>query len=453
MLYDQAPKKYNHRIALYGMGGVGKTQTALEYVYTNKDSYERIYWITAVDQASLLSGYQKIAIKAGLKSLLNLKPVDLAEGVMSWLRRERSWLIIIDNLDDITIAAGFLPQTGLLQHTLITTRNPNAAGIPAQGLEVPLLDTADSIELLCRLSNAIIKNSLESEQATQIVQELGYLPLGIEQAAAYVREVAGDFATFLNDYHELRKEIYEWVPQGNRPYPRSIRTTWLMSFNIVRSNHPQAAKLFQLLSFLNPDGILIDFLQSGIEALPDDLRRVMSNRIDMSKALIELEKFSLIKWNRPKTLFIHRLVQMMVKDEMSDSDSMMFGTIIINLCDQSFPEWTNENRALCRVYVGQIMGPLLALKIIQSAKRADVMFRVGWFLREDGKISDSERLSLQATEISDEILGSEHPFTLRTVNNLAETYRAQGRTGRRPHFTRRCWRRGGASWATSIPIR
>ena len=66
-LFDQAPKKYNHRIALYGMGGIGKTQTALEYVYTNRDSYERIYWITAVDQASLLSGYQKIAIKAGLK--------------------------------------------------------------------------------------------------------------------------------------------------------------------------------------------------------------------------------------------------------------------------------------------------------------------------------------------------------------------------------------------------
>jgi hypothetical protein len=73
-LYDSAPKKYNHRVALYGMGGIGKTQTALEYVYTNRDSYRKIYWITAVDQASLLSGYQKIAIKAGLKNLLNLKP-------------------------------------------------------------------------------------------------------------------------------------------------------------------------------------------------------------------------------------------------------------------------------------------------------------------------------------------------------------------------------------------
>src|SRR5437762_6373723 len=66
-LFDEAPKRYNHRIALYGMGGIGKTQSALEYAYTNRDSYERIYWISAVDQASLLAGYHKIAKIAKLK--------------------------------------------------------------------------------------------------------------------------------------------------------------------------------------------------------------------------------------------------------------------------------------------------------------------------------------------------------------------------------------------------
>ena len=66
---DATPRPYHRRIALFGMGGVGKTQTALEFVYTNRASYNRIYWITAVDQASLLSGYQKIAKTTGLNIL------------------------------------------------------------------------------------------------------------------------------------------------------------------------------------------------------------------------------------------------------------------------------------------------------------------------------------------------------------------------------------------------
>src|SRR5208282_603998 len=219
------------------------------------------------------------------------------------------------------------------------------------------------------------------------------------------------------------KELHKWVPKGNRQYPHSVATTWFLSFNIVRENHPQAAELFQLLSFLNPDGIIIDFLRDGVEVLRDDLRQIVSNQIDMSKALIELEKFSLLKWDRlTKTLLIHRLVQSVVKDEMSDSDSMTLRTTIINLCDRSFPqEWTNANRELCRIYVGQLMRALLDVKVIRTEQSASIMYRVGWFLRDDGKISDSERLSLQAVEIYTEILSEDHPSTLNAMSNLALT--------------------------------
>jgi hypothetical protein len=157
-------------------------------------------------------------------------------------------LIVIDNLYDIN---GFLPQKGTHQHTLITTRNPNSAGIPVEGLEVPLLDAADSVELLYTLSKIDnIPNSPEQVQAAQIVEELGYLPLGIEQAAAYVREVAGDFATYLKHYHRIRSQLYKWVPKGSRQCSFLIPTTWSMSFNVVRESDPQAAKLFQLLSVI-----------------------------------------------------------------------------------------------------------------------------------------------------------------------------------------------------------
>ena len=71
----------------------------------------------------------------------------------------------------------------------------------------------------------IIANPSEDEQADRIVQELGYWPLGIEQAAVYVREVAGDFATFLDDYNKNHKNVHQWIPQGNRSYAHSVTTT------------------------------------------------------------------------------------------------------------------------------------------------------------------------------------------------------------------------------------
>ena len=453
MMFDQAPKKYNHRIALYGMGGIGKTQTTLEYVYRNRDSYERIYWITAVDQASLLSGYQKIAPKAGLKTILNLEAVEIAERVLSWLRKEQSWLLVVDNLDDITVTIGYLPENGPHRHTLITTRNPNSIGIPAEGVEVLLPNSGESVDLLCALSNVVIvANPRESKQAGQIVQELGYLPLAIEQAAAYVREVAGDFTTFLEHYHESQRDVYEWIPQGNRPYPYSVATTWSMSFETVRKSCPQAAELLRLLSFLNPDSILIDFLKCGVHAIrnglrqlvsnlikgflkrgvnaiPNDLRQLVSNKREMPKALIQLEKFSLIKWNRlTNTIVIHRLVQAVIRDQLPKKERTTFCKTVLNICDEAFPKkWNNDTRPICRIYSGQVFTPLLNIKSVQNMKLADTMERVGNFLFEDGKYNDRAKLLREVVQMRAAYRGTDDPSTLTSMHNLAETYRQQGK--------------------------
>jgi hypothetical protein len=318
------PKKFNHRVALYGMDGIGKTQTVIEYIYTNRDFYERIYWIMAVDQNSLLSDYQKIAKKAGLKTLITMSnSIDIAEGVIRWLGEKPSWLVVLDNLDDIAIAADLLPPTDSQRHTLITTRNPNSKDIPAEGLEVPLFEEDEALELLHILSDIPLESDNPDNaapEARKIIQELGYLPLGIAQAAAFIRKISGDFRKFLDDYKENRKAVNAWISKANKSYPRSFATTSLMSLNIIRQDNPIAVELFQLLSFLNPDGILIEFLQAGAETLRDNLKNVLLSRIELSSVLIELEKFSLLKWNRlTKTLLIHRLVQAVVKEQTQDS--------------------------------------------------------------------------------------------------------------------------------------
>ena len=165
-----------------------------------------------------------------------------------------------------------------------------------------MLDANDSIDLLSTLSKVVVQpGSAEKRQAAEIVHRLGYLPLAIEPA--YVREITADFFAFLEEYKRNHEKLDMWMPAGNRQYPNSIATTWSMSFKQLQK-YP--AKLLRLFSFLNPDGILIAFLASGAEALEYDLQHIIFDQIEMATALLELEKFSLIKWDRlNKSIMIH----------------------------------------------------------------------------------------------------------------------------------------------------
>ena len=336
---------YNGRIALFGLGGIGKTQIALEYAYRYQSSYQRIYWISADTQASLLDGYQKIAERAELQISHLSTAVKVAERVISWLEQEERWLLVVDNVDDLNVLsmAGdpnskflLLPSTGKLeQHTLITTRNRYADGIPAHGMEVTKLDRDASLDLLYKSSKITRWSDLtEDRAAAKIVEDLDHLPLAIDQAAAYIREVAKKFSTFLSDYAEYRRDLINWAPQGIRPYPHTVATTWRMSFSAISANDLTAAKLLRLFSFLNPDGILIKFLQSGANGIRDDLRQIILHRIKFQEALLELERFSLVKRashiEGQEMLIIHRLVQAVVKDGMSDPDFISFRTMILD---------------------------------------------------------------------------------------------------------------------------
>jgi len=418
------------RVALYGMGGIGKTQIALKFIYTHRTAYDRIYWIRAADQDSLLSGYQTIAEKAALKGLQGLGPRDIAERVKVWLRGEKSWLIIFDNLDNIDVINGFLPENGSQKHTIITTRNPNADGIPAEGLEVSLLDDDDAIQLLSKLSKlSIAAGSEEEVLAKKIVGMLGHLPLALEQAASYIRCITGDLVSFIETYNQNHKDIHDWVPEGYRPYPFSVATTWSMSFNHIRDKHPAAAELFRFLSFLNPDGVLVQFLRDGEKCFEEPLGEVISNETQIKKELIKLEKLSLLKWDRPsKQIIIHRLVQTVVRDEIPKSDSLRFEGMVISLCDTVFPEGDKiEDLPRSRMYVGQVLGPLLRLKLVRTERFASVMFRVGHFLLRNGKIVDAELALLLAREISIDALGKDDLFTHKIINYLGDAMTWRGK--------------------------
>ena len=434
-LWEGGSRESSHRVILHGLGGVGKTQIAVQYAHTQQDAYGGVFWVSAVDDATLLTGFQEIAKRSGcINDIGALDQAEIATRVLSWLNAQNQWLLVIDNLDDDSVVEKYLPYPSPLKHTLITTRNEHC-DIPAEKLEVSVLNPADSINLLLTRSKIAATTDVHNE-ASKIVTLLGYLPLAIEQAAAYIREISKNIFNFIKRYTAARILFAKDPPKGIRYYSKSVATTWSLSFEKCSTD---ASKLLRLLAFLNPDGILIEFLEDGIGGVDEQLQQILPESERFDRALSELEQFSLIKRQedgKSSKIVIHRLVQAVVKDEMPREVFSDMTEAIIELCDSAFPrDWNtsgtmdNETRLRCRKFQNQILTPLSDVPLIDSVLVANLSYRVGIFLRQDGKYRESAELLRKAVSVFEKVVGSDHRDTFRAKSELARTFDDQGLSG------------------------
>lgn len=433
MLCDSTAK-YLHRVALYGIGGVGKTQLAVEYVRRHQTTYTAIFWILATDRTTLLKGFQDIGLSVGcFNTTTGLEPTTAAKLVLSWLRKQKDWLLVFDNLDDITAIHGFLPESTWAGHTIITTRNSNVIGIPAEKLEVPVCDIPDAVELLLTRSELPTpwKDDIKAEAAA-IVHELGRLALAIEQAAAYIREAAKDIKKFLPRYRANRKRLLARIPSGNWTYHDSVATTWTLSFQTIKEQNPEVVKLLQLFAFLNPEGIFVDFLVAGSGELDDEVRHIIEDPFTLDEAVFTLEQFSLINRLEDGRIRIHRLIQVVIRDDMSSTEFEHQVEASLKLCEAAFPplaSWSGNPDVLhvCRQFQEQIV-PIL---VLESCTRTELWGRtagrVGKFLSDDGNYRVAEELLSGAVEVNTRLFGTQNLATLQNMVDLAANYTEQHR--------------------------
>src|SRR5579859_769322 len=329
-LHDTSPRKYNHRIAIHGLGGIGKTQLALEYCYRYRSEYDYIFWLHAAERTSLISSFTAVARETGCAKVSDDTSEDIAREVLKWLNQKTRWLVILDNVDDVSVVNGLLPSTDS-GHTLVTSRVSDARLIPAEGMEVAVLDETEAIELLLHSSNNIDETNTVRE-ARKIVWELGRLPLAIEQAAAFIR--LSDMYTFLDIFRSDTMQFLAEQPYGNHPYPYSISATWSVSFARLS---PEATAFAELISFLNADEILLEFLEAVNPNPGDILHLVSSNKFLLIKILGELQSFSFIKvWDRGRRLSIHRLVQSVIRERIPPETRLSRQHEILNLSSVAF---------------------------------------------------------------------------------------------------------------------
>jgi tetratricopeptide (TPR) repeat protein len=417
------------RVALTGLGGIGKTQLAVEYAYRQRADYDLVWWIRAEQPATLLTDYAALADQAPLASDLQLAkdaPQEVAlAAVRGWLERHHRWLLLFDNADEPQTVTELLPRNAT-GHVVITSRAGVGWERLASALPVEVLTPADAAGLL--LGRAGESGPAAAKAAATLAVTLGGLPLALEQAGAYVAATA---TVTLTGYAELfETRALELLKRGQPlGYQDTVATTWSLALQKLQDTGSAAVELLTLAAFLAPDDVPQPLLAAHSDVLPEPLATALTDPLALGDAVAALRGFSLLRV-AADGLFAHRLLQTVVRAGLDDHAERVWASAAIRLLGAGFPEESNEvgNWPECRRLLPHV------LIVADHGQRLDVELVAWlWLLHQAGVYLASRGQHRQALTLLDQalagrrrVLGDNHPDTMTTKNSLGESRRHLG---------------------------
>ena len=408
-----------------GLGGVGKTQTALEYAYRYGTWYNAVFWVSGENLETDFAGLARI-LSLPEQENPNLKE-KVIPAVKRWFDSNTSWLLIFDNAEKPESIEPLIPKAGG-GHSLITSRNRDWGGI-ARAVELPVMTPDEAFAFLIERTGCEGESEREKEKIRELAGELGYLPLALEQAGSYIAQSGCGFSEYLKLYQSKRKQMM----RRGKPdqYKGTVATTWQISFQSAKKRCKDAAELLYLCSFLAPDNIPIklvnlyrDFSEGGLQ---DDLK--------INDAISALRQYSLISRDGD-FLSIHRLVQAVTRDETGEGDKKSWAGKAMKLVNKAFPQESYDFRTWeeCRIllpHAEAVLGFAEELKICgepdYARKSGRLMNQTGLYYANRGFYDKAEPLYRRAIEIGEKTLGKDHPGVATYLNNLANLLRETGR--------------------------
>jgi hypothetical protein len=287
-------------LLLYGTGGMGKSQLAVEYSHQNQDSYSAIFWIDAKTEQSTVSSfigeverlvrhlgrsktYEEAAKSLGIAGLVDGTgtvsreqqfAARIVQDFKEWLVGAIAgrWLLLFDNydqLEDFSLTK-FFPQSKA-GRIIITSRRTECKRIARYPKEVGVLEREEALSLL--LMDHPDQEHLDATDisvAYSIIEEMEYFPLAIAQAQAYLQTMPIRLQQYLDQYRKMFKEVMAIKPRGEDwTYNATAFSTWEISFSAIQEKNPQAADMLLICSFFSHHDIWEEFLRRGLE-IPAD---------------------------------------------------------------------------------------------------------------------------------------------------------------------------------------
>ncbi|MFD4600903.1 FxSxx-COOH system tetratricopeptide repeat protein [Streptomyces sp. NPDC058464] len=296
---------------LHGMGGVGKSQIAIEYVYRHTAEYDVIWWIPSEQPTMILTALTELAHRLGLN--VGAEANRAVPAVREALRRGDPydrWLLVFDNAENVEAVRPYFP-TGGTGKILITSRNQEWDRV-ARTLSVDVFTREESKALLRRRAR-----DLSDADADLLAQELGDLPLAIEQAAAWQAVTGMAVDEYLGLIREKIAELMlELVPSPD--YPMSVAAAWDVSLRQLEQRNPAALQLLQVCSFFAPEPISRSLFNNSRSTIAPELDEALRHPIRLGRAIREINVYALARIeHRHDTIQLHRLVQAVLVNRMS----------------------------------------------------------------------------------------------------------------------------------------
>jgi hypothetical protein len=418
--------------ALYGMGGLGKTQLALKYSYHFRDAYAGVWWFRAEEPGSVELDAHDCCTECGVAIPEGSLP---SAALKRWLAGQPRWLFVYDNAEDVEAIRTFLPDRGD-HHVLITSRNPAWGGL-ARPVSLETWTPKQGADFLAaRLPGA------ERPALVGLADTLGGLPLALEQAAAFMDDTGMAVETYRAEAERFDTAAF-LLDEGRAAtgYERSVLATLSIAF---RRLSVEARQLLRLCAFFSAEPIPERFFREQPDALPAPLAATTSNTLAWEKTVGQLRRFGLAAriaipaLDRPpgstdarteQALNLHRLTQEVARHKLSaiPDDCLATQAVLRSACQADTKLPANWPRLASLLPHVRNMGRYRPAGWLDNRRQAWLLDRIGSYLTDGPALyAESVRLLEQSVDLHRIELGAEHPDTLGSMSNLAESLRAQG---------------------------
>ncbi|NKY60929.1 FxSxx-COOH system tetratricopeptide repeat protein [Nocardia flavorosea] len=407
--------------AVHGLGGIGKTTLVAHWAATRPHGHNPVRWITADTAAGVEQGLAKFAAALQPALAQALEVEQLADRALQWLATHSGWLLILDNVADPADIAEILARAGT-GRIVITSRLASGWQPAAAVVRLDVLDAQEALALLTGILTA--SGPRDCDGAAELCAELGFLPLAIEQAGAYMAQnpltTPRKYLQLLADYPAA---VYSQVAVG-ADAERTVARVWRVTLDRITAAQPDAADLLRILAWYSSDAIPLA-LAHGLAVDP----------LTLDRALGVLTAYSMVISDpATATVSVHRLIQAIARtpdssdphrssEEIDRAHRYAAASLLSALPDGRDPAtWPAWRGLLPHIAVLAYYTPS------DTAVTVRILDRTADFITDQGLTTLAITYLYRVVAHDEWALGRDHPNTLASRGSLAVAYTHAGRT-------------------------